>query len=193
MVFDSSHFWQPVQFHIIPSNQIQYSLQRNYCTNPVLQWCMQVWPQIKLHGIPNLQEVLPHSFNSRCKNNTHFPLTYCVGCLNFHKETTPLAITVYLAFITKLREHYRLCSLTFRDQKKPFIWGRKYRFEWLLYLHYYQTPLFFLEKGKSSIFWWYIYIYGYIFQGCEHFWAVTDHRASFPFWSEQKAHTDQSS
>lgn len=40
-----------------------------------------------LHRIPNLQVDLSHFFNSQCKNNTHFPLTYYIECLNLYRKT----------------------------------------------------------------------------------------------------------
>lgn len=104
-----------------------------------------------LHRIPNSQVDLSHFFNSQCKNNTHFPLTYCIGCLNFYKETINSSCyhKGYLGFITKLREHFRLCSLRFRDQK-TFTWGRKFRLE-LLLLSPLTTNKTFFFLGKLSL------------------------------------------
>lgn len=97
-----------------------------------------------LHRIPNLQVDLSHFFNSQCKNNTHFPLTYCVGCLNFYKETINSSCyhRGYLGFITKLREHFRVCSLGFRDQKNHSLRVESLGWGCYCYLRYYQKTLF---------------------------------------------------
>jgi len=158
MVFVSSQgFWQPVQFYIIPSKQIQYNLQRNHCTNPLLHTTLHTTlttDKLKnLHRIPNSQVDLSHFFNSQRKSNTHFPLTYHVRCLNFHEGTINSSCyhRGYLGFIIKLREHFRLRSLGLRDQK-PFTWRRKFRLRLTGLSPLLPKKSFFLGKVKFTVF-----------------------------------------
>lgn len=61
-----------------------------------------------LHRIPNLQVDLSHLFNRQCKNNTHFPLTYYIECLNLYRKTIncPRYHSLLKLHHKKLREHF---------------------------------------------------------------------------------------
>lgn len=109
--------------------------------------------KLNLHRIPNLQVDLSHFFNSQCKNNTHFPLTYYIECLNLYRKTINCP-----CYQSLLKLHHEVKGafhsvLSYLATKKIYL-GWKVEVGVVTVSLLLSKPFFFFGIAKFTIFWW---------------------------------------